>query len=398
MPRLYIKGIGLMVGMIVGAGMFGLPYAFSKAGLFWGNFQLVVSFLIILLLHLWYGEVSYYTKGVHRITGYTRMYLGKKAEKLAFITTLGAAYGSLLVYGLLGGIFLGNFFDLFNGRTDEFFSIFFFIVGGVLASLSLSKIGEINFILTVPVFGFIAYLLYVAAPEIRLDNFFNGTPYLLNKNWLLPYGVWLFSLSGFSVIPAVRDIFSGQPISKYKKVIIVSLFLAAFFYLIFVAAVLGVNGGMVSQDALSGMVSVLGGKALAIGSIIGFFAVFTSYIALAIDVKNIFMYDYKMPQFAALLAAAVPPVILYYIGREGGLVMMLSIIGSLGMGALGIFITLIRRKMVKILKDGDKSDLIAEIDYKKIKLRRGWEMAVLAGIIAAVAYNIWDIVAGFAGK
>ena len=38
MPRLYIKGIGMMTGLIIGAGVFALPYAFSQAGVFGERF------------------------------------------------------------------------------------------------------------------------------------------------------------------------------------------------------------------------------------------------------------------------------------------------------------------------------------------------------------------------
>ena len=34
MSRLYIKGIGMMAGLIIGAGVFALPYAFFQAGVF----------------------------------------------------------------------------------------------------------------------------------------------------------------------------------------------------------------------------------------------------------------------------------------------------------------------------------------------------------------------------
>ncbi len=37
--------------MIVGAGMFALPYAFLKAGLFWGLAHLAIALFFILVLH-----------------------------------------------------------------------------------------------------------------------------------------------------------------------------------------------------------------------------------------------------------------------------------------------------------------------------------------------------------
>ena len=167
MNSLYIKGIGMMVGMIFGAGVFVLPFMFSQSGIFWGTVHFAVAFFIILVLNFLYAEVAYYTKGKHRFTGYTEIFLGKKAKHLAFVSTLFSYYGSLLIYGLLGGIFLSNFFQ--NGdsyRTAA--SVIFFAVGGILAFLNLRKIGAVNFYLTVPLFGFIVYLVAISFSFIRV--------------------------------------------------------------------------------------------------------------------------------------------------------------------------------------------------------------------------------------
>ena len=75
----------------------------------------------------------------------------------------------------------------------------------------------------------------------------------MNKNWLLPYGVWLFSLTGFSAIPPTRDIFINLPVKNFKRVISISLFLAAITYAIFVFSVLGTSGSLATVDALSGI-------------------------------------------------------------------------------------------------------------------------------------------------
>ena len=158
MPRLYIKGIGMMTGLIIGAGVFALPYAFSQAGVFWGTVHLIVSLFVVYLLHQWYGEVSFYTKGRHRFVGYVEMYLGKKAKFFSMLTTLGSYYFSLLIYAIMGGIFLANFTSLFNGQTVFFLTLLFFATGGLMALFKVSRIAEINFYLTMPIIGFIVYL------------------------------------------------------------------------------------------------------------------------------------------------------------------------------------------------------------------------------------------------
>src|SRR3989344_8073881 len=140
MPRLYIKGIGMMAGLIIGAGVFALPYAFAQSGVFWGTVHLAVSLFVVYLLHQWYGEVSFYTKGRHRFVGYVEMYLGKKAKFFSLLTTIGAYYGSLLVYAIMGGIFLANFTSLFNGQSIFFLTLLFFAAGGLMAFFKVSKI------------------------------------------------------------------------------------------------------------------------------------------------------------------------------------------------------------------------------------------------------------------
>ena len=342
-------------------------------------------------MHQWYGEVSFYTKGRHRFVGYVEMYLGKKAKFFSLLTTLGSYYFSLLIYAIMGGIFLANFTSLFNGRTVEFMTLLFFACGGLMALFKVSRIAEINFYLTVPIVGFIVYMLFFSFPHIKTENFFSSGNLLMNKNWFLPYGVWLFSLTGFSAIPPTRDIFFNSSIKSFKKVVSISLFLAAAVYAVFIFSILGASGQFTTVDALSGIKAVMGAKVMAIGSIIGFLAVFTSFIALAVDMKSMFRYDYKIHKFPAWLLVVIPPVIIY-LKDIGGFINILAVTGSVGMGILGIFIVLMRHKIVKILKMGDKEDLVAEIDGKEIKIRKKLEIIILIGIISAVLYDIWSII------
>lgn len=387
MSRLYIKGIGMMVGMIFGAGIFALPYVFSKAGLFWGIFNFIITFLILIFLNLLYGEVAYYTKGKHRFTGYTEIFLGKRAKLLAFITSIAAYYGSLLIYGLMGGIFLSNIFSNFSAYN---FSILFFAVTGIFVLLNLGKIAEINFYLSIPLFGFIVYLFFVSIPSIDIDNFFSKSKMIFNGSWFLPYGVWIFALCGFAAVPEVRDIFSKSPIRWFKKVIIVSLILSAIFYFLFIGAVWGVSGSYTTNDALSGIANFLGTKAFIIGSLIGFLAVFTSFLALAIDMKNIFFYDYKIPPITSWFFTVMPPMVIFFLGLED-FVRILGIVGTLGLGTLGVFIILMAKKLRERIKSGDPGDILKDDNGEYMKPRRFSQALVLIGIFIGVILELWNI-------
>jgi len=377
----------MLVGMIFGAGLFALPYTFAKAGVFWGIFHFIAALLILIFLHLWYGEVAYYTRGKHRFTGYVEIFLGEKAKLFSFLTTIGSYYGSLLVYGILGGIFLSN---IFHNLSVIQMSFLFFIIAGIFSLGGIEKIAIINFYLTVPLFGFIVYLLFIALPSIDLNNFLNGGAKIFNGDWFLPYGVWLFALTGFSALPEARDIFSKFSIKNFKRIIWLSLVLSAVFYLAFIASVWGVTGKFTTEDALSGMAGILGRGALVTGSFIGFLAVFTSYIALAVDLRSIFNFDYKISFVSAWLFSVIPPIILFLMFPRG-FVMILSVIGVLGLGILGVFIILMRHRMRKRVLAGDPGDLVKPLDDDSLKPRLFWETIILIGIFSAVIYELWRI-------
>ena len=377
----------MTVGMMFGAGIFALPYGFSRAGLFWGSASFVLAFCLMIFLHFLYAEVTHFTKGKHRFTGYVGMFLGAKAKQFAFLTTLASYYGTLLIYGLLGGIFLSNFF---NGAYRFEISVAFFVLSSFLLLLNISKIAEINFYLTIPLFGFVVYLLFIAIPEIKTENLLSGLSFDFKGDWFLPYGIWIFALSAFASLPEARDIFSKYPVVHFRRMIAASIILSSLFYFLFIFAVWGVSGPDTAPDALSGLAKVLKTKALLAGSFIGFLAVFTSFLAMGEDMKNIFKYDYGVPKSIAWLLVVAPPVALFVLGAVD-FAAILSVIGAVGLGVFGIFIILMARKLREVIKNGDSAGLLRPGIGKPAKARPLVEIFSLVGITVAALYELWRI-------
>ncbi len=377
MNKSNLKGIGMLVGMIFGAGVFVLPFAVVKAGIFWGILHFFLALILVIFLHLWYGEVAYFTEGKHCFTGYAKILIGERAKWPAFLITIFTDYGALLVYGLLGGIFLANFFHL----PPIILSIFVFAGGSILVLFHFEKVASINFYLTVALSGMVAVLFVIALPYIKIANFPVGNlKFSFSSDWFLPYGIWLFSLAGFSVLPEVRDIFSKYPIKNLKRVILISLSLCALLYLIFIFTIVGVSGRLTTKDALTGMTKILGSPALIIGSLFGFLAIFTSFIALGADLKNIFRYDFHFPKWLAWLSVVVPPIALFLSGAKN-FVGILGVIGSVGLGLIGIFIILMVRKIRQ--KRGENGRFLILSSVVGI--------LIMAGVIAAVISEVQSL-------
>ncbi len=358
--------------MIFGAGIFALPFSFVQAGIFWGIFHFALAFVLMIFLHLWYGEVAYNTPGKHRFTGYAEMILGKRTKWPAFLIAILTGYGALLVYGILGGIFLANLFPL----TPNFLSLSVFFGGSLLIFLNFKKIAEINFYLTIFLLGLVIVLFLVAFPKMEMANFIsNGAGFSFSGNWFLPYGIWLFALAGFAVVPEVRDIFSGYSFKEIKKTILISILLCAVFYLLFIFTVISISGKMTTVDSLTGLAGISGGPVIVAGSLLGFFAVFTSFIALGADLKNIFYYDFRLPKWISWLSIVAPPILLFLLGAKN-FIGILGITGSIGLGLTGIFIVMMRKRLAE--QKGERFGFLS------------WLIGGLvgAGVISAVIFGL----------
>jgi tryptophan-specific transport protein len=365
----FLSAIGMFVGMMFGAGVFALPYVVSKAGGFWSLFHFVLVFALMLFFHVLYGRVVYSLKGRHRFPGCASLILGNWGRWLAFSITLFFYYATLLAYGILAGFFLSNFF---NGSFIFSLSVLFFALGGIFLFLNIKKIGSINFYLTLPIFAFLLYLFFLALPVINLDNLsFN----FRSPHWFLPYGIWLFALGAFSVIPEIKDLLPHS-FREFKKVIFFGILATSVFYWLFILTIIGISGAGVSEDALSGIVATASKGAVLAGSLMGLLAVFTSFLALGTDLKNIFYLDFKVGKFFSWFLVIFPPFIFFVLGVNK-FAQILALAGAFGFGVSGSLIILMAEK----------------IREKGAVLRGFLERIALIAILLGAVYQIISFIA-----
>jgi tyrosine-specific transport protein len=107
----FFLGLSIMVGTIVGAGIFGIPYAVSKSGIIPGLFYFLVLGVLITFVHLFSGEFILRTEGNCRLPGLAQRYLGEKAKMVAIFAVILGVSGALLAYIILAGNFLDIIFS-----------------------------------------------------------------------------------------------------------------------------------------------------------------------------------------------------------------------------------------------------------------------------------------------
>src|SRR5512143_1126624 len=106
--RAFLHASAVLIGTMVGAGIYGIPFAFAKAGFWVGMVWLVGLAAIIGLFNLMFAELTLSTQGTHQVSGYAHIWLGAWGRRLMAVATMIGLYGSLLAYMIVAGEFLHN--------------------------------------------------------------------------------------------------------------------------------------------------------------------------------------------------------------------------------------------------------------------------------------------------
>ena len=197
-----IYAIATLSGTIIGAGLFALPYITLKLG-FWvilGYFLILGGF--ITLIHLFFGELALKTPDFKRLPGFAKLYLGRKGQITAYISTILSIFGALLAYLILGGEFLTELLEPVLGGNTLFYTVFYFIVAAAVIFHGIKAVAKVEF------WGLILFFVILFAIFFRGESLITTDNLFASPDWsllFLPYGVILFSLWGATLIPEIEE-------------------------------------------------------------------------------------------------------------------------------------------------------------------------------------------------
>lgn len=337
----FLKALAIFTGTLIGVGIFGLPYVASQAGFFVIIFYFFVLSGIVTLTHLIYGEICLKSDGHHRFPGYIKEYFGTNWERFSLLLMILGLGGALLAYLIVGGKFLNSFFSPFLGGNEIIYSLIFFSIGSYLIFHGIKAISGIELFLLIVFFCIIALFFIRAIPFIDVNNLIN-----INLNFFgFSYGVILFSLWAITIVPEIREIV-GKDQKVLKKVIVSGILISVITYLIFIFIALGVSGANTSEEAISGLVSVLGNNILKVGFLFGIITCFTSFLTIGLTFKKIFWYDFGLSEKKSWFIACFFPLLLFLIGfRE--FIDVIAFTGALAIGGEGIMIVFLYKAFLK---------------------------------------------------
>src|SRR3989338_5990525 len=338
----FLGAIATLIGMIIGAGVFGIPYVVNKAGVVKGIILIIVIGLAILILNLYIGEIILRTKGKHGLIGYADIYLGSTAKKIMLFSMMISLYGALTAYIIGESQIISTVFNI----SQFYAGIIFFVVMALIVHFGLEAIEKSELILSI-----IFIVLFITLGVIALYSSKFSTLNFASSSWstlLIPYGVILFAYGGMEAIPTINEEL-GERKDLLKKAILFGSIIPIGIYLLFTISVLGITGNSITEVASIALGDSLGRNIAILANVIAMFSMSTSFLGVGFALKQIFIYDYSMKELPAWLIVISIPLLIVALGFRS-FTGIIGLAGAVGFGITGIMVIIMHEKSKKLGK------------------------------------------------
>ena len=335
----YFQAIAVMVGYIVGVGMFALPYLTVRSG--WLVFIILLTILGLAqyLVHLIYANMIVINRSFHRLPGYVEKYLGLKGKLAVFSAKLIGNYGSLLAYIIISSIFLRQLLCPFLGNNLILYASIIVSFEAIVVFNGIRAISKVELYMSALLFFVVGLMVYKGWDTIDSENYM----VIDWKNILLPYGAMLLALDGSGSLPIVGRLIK-KDIVLFKSVIRISMILSSLILVLFVFVIVGISGENTSSDALIGVQQIFANGVITLALIFGLFSIMTSIIGVSESLKETFWWDFKINKTLAWALAVFIPYILYLAGITN-LISVISFIGAVAGGFCAVVMLIIFLKI-----------------------------------------------------
>lgn len=337
--RRIIFPAGLLGSLIVGAGMFSLPYVFAQTGAILGIALIAFFAFVAAAVHVRYAKlVSESGNGDKRFVSLSDEYLGKKWRLPAAFIVIGGITITLSAYLSLSASFANL---IVPGMADSAAVFLFWFAGALFIVLGILKYAFIDFLIFVIISGIIGFIGLSGHIVGRSGVIFPGEFSAMAA--LIAFGPLLFSLSGRSAISSIWEDYRGMKLPKngFLSAIAAGTAVPAILYLIFVYGVGKLSGVGVSADAVSG-ITLLGSQAKILIGSLGLFAIITSYVFLGLEFRGILERDFGYMRRAAVMIPAILPIIIYISGLQD-FFKLVSIAGGVFLAAESLIVVAMYR-------------------------------------------------------
>lgn len=340
-----------LTGTIIGVGIFGVPYAVSVVGVLPALAFFVVLGGIQLLQHLYLAEVAMICPDKLRFPGLLGRYVGPRARAVGGVANICGLWVGMVAYVIVGGEFLSVLLKPFLGGETFQYQVVWGVLGAAAVYFSLKAISRLG-LLTISALIFAFILIFLRAiPAVRAANF----ALVDIKDLFLPYGIFLFSLSGYPAILEMEDVLEGRH-KNYRSAVVIGTLVGAALTIAFGLVVYGVTGAATTEDAVSGLKAVLGGNIATLAALLGFLAIVNCFLDIGVNLRHTFQYDYKMPRLAAWALTVGVPFAIFLSGSKS-FTALVSFSGAVFGGVTAILLAILYIAVTKHHLSSDRPPL-----------------------------------------
>jgi len=335
----YWKAVATLVGIIIGAGVLGIPYVVAQSGWILGTIIIVVVGVSFIFLNLYMGEIVLRTKEIHQLSGYIERYLGQKGKLAMAFSMVVGIYGALIAYLIGEGQTLSALLPF--SIPPLMYTILFFAITSFVVWRGVKSAGTAELVFIIVMLAVIGIIIGAILPGMNVS-------YLMQfniDNVLMPLGVIIFAFISSAAVPEMHELLIKKK-KLYKKALITGSIVPIILYTLFSAAVIGVVGldnfeAMSPNDRIA-TIALAQHSFPVLGTFANIFAVlamFTSYIGLAVGLTEMYEYDFKWKRKYALLATLGVPLIFVLLDLSS-FITVIAVTGGIAGGIDGILIVL----------------------------------------------------------
>lgn len=315
----FYENIFLLLGTIIGAGIFSLPIALRQSG--WIFFFLTIIGLAYLLAktNTLYRDIIESIPEKHQLPGYVKIVLGKQMSKISTFLLLISTIGALLAYLIIGGTFMGNVVGSgsWTGSIIFFISIFFVTI------LAGKRIEEFDVVFTVIKVLLLASI--IVSSFSHLTFFTTRFIPMIGENPIGAYGAILFALIGISIVPEL----------KKDRCIHKSIYIAEFVVLIFYMLFAVILYPYLSSSELVFKSFLF--------DITGVFTILSPYLMMTLIGNDLLEKDLKINKKHSFIIVLFVPIVLFLIGMTS-FIKVISLTGGVFLGSIVILVTMMYKK------------------------------------------------------
>lgn len=342
---LTIEATAILVGTIVSAGIFVLPYVNIRSGVLITNIWLVLLMVLVCVLHLVFGEIVLRTKGNYKLPGYAGIYLGKTVKRFFGFASIFTLAFSLLIFILM----VNNFVQILFLQNLAYLKPYSFVAVWLLLNLFLffkyANVSKINFILTFVLIGLMAAVSVLTGFKIDFGSVANVSNLLFTKDFYVSYGIMFFAYDGLVAMPLMFALLKNKKADKkvFKRSVILGFVFVAVLYFLFMNSISLLTGAKTTLDAISGLAPFFGPTMVLVGAVIGILAITTGYLAFSFYYKEMLQSDFKINNTFSVLITMFLPLLFLILGANK-VDDLMSLAGGIMGGLVGVLILFVYKK------------------------------------------------------